>query len=143
MLLSMTTVAFATNWETPIDFVQVASVGNDVYASLDEAFDAAAGKQVSLTGDLTVGALVMPADSILNLNGYTLTADAFDSTAAEAEIIDTTDGDGLLSVKGECKFAHNNPQLPIEDKTAGGFRFFEVEVKSVAITGKNSTSPKY
>ncbi len=143
MLLSMTTVAFAANWETPIDVVQVASVGDDVYASLDEAFAAAAGEQVALVADLTAGDVVVPAGAVLNLNGYKLTADTFDSTAAGAKIIDTTGGEGLLVVKGECEFAPNNAQLPIEDKTAGGFRFFAVTVKSVAVTGKNSTSPKY
>ena len=143
MLLSMTTAVFATDWETPIDVVRVASVGDEYYASLDEAFAAAGEKQVSLTADLTVKELVVPAGAVLNLNGYTLTADSFDSTAAGAKIIDTTGGEGLLIVKGECEFAPNNAQLPIEDKTAGGFRFFAVTVKSVAVTGKNSTSPKY
>lgn len=141
MLLSMTTVAFAANWETPIDVVQVASVGDDVYASLDEAFAAAGEEQVSLTGDLTVGNLVLPAKGVLNLNGYTLTAESLDATAPSASIIDTTGGEGLLVVKGECDFSPSNAQLPIKDET--GFRFFAVTVKSVAVTGKNSTSPKY
>ena len=143
MILSMTTVAFATNWETPIDVVQVASVGDDVYASLDEAFAAAAGEQVSLTADLAVEELVVPANGNLNLNGYTLTAASFDATAPAAKIIDTTGGEGLLVVEGECEFAADNAQLPVEDNAAGGYRFFAVSVKSVAVSGKTSTSPKY
>ncbi len=51
MLLSMTTVAFAANWETPIDVVKVAEVGDEGFATLEDAFAAAAGEQVSLTAD--------------------------------------------------------------------------------------------
>ena len=134
MLLSMTTAVFATDWETPIDVVRVASVGDDYYASLDEAFAAAGTEQVALAADLTAKDVVVPENGVLNLNGYTLTADSFDSIAPGAQIIDTT-GEGLLVVKGECAFNENNPQLPVEDKTAGGYRFFAVTVKSVAVTG--------
>lgn len=146
MLLSMTTVAFATDWETPIDVVRVAAVGDDYYATLEDAFAGqteAGAEYVSLTADLTVKDLVLPVNGVLNLNGYTLTAETFDSTAAAAKIIDTTGGNGLLIVKGEYEFSPNNPQLPIKDETAGGFRFFAVTVRSVAVTGKDSTSPKY
>lgn len=147
MVLSMTTVTFAAeskDWESDIDVVQLVMVGDDAYASLDDAFDAqieTGAKCVSLSDDMTVEDLLLPEGACLNLNGYTLTANSFDMAPA-AKIIDTTGGDGLLVVKGDCKFAYNNPQLPVKDGDAG-FRFFEVEVKSVAVTGKNSTSPKY
>lgn len=148
MLLSMSTVVFAAeskDWESDIDVVNVANVGDDTYATLEDAFAGqieAGAEYVSLSSDLTVGDLVLPANAVLNLNGYTLTAESFDSTAAGAQIIDTT-GDGLLVVNGEYDFGENDPYLPINDGQAGGFRFFSVEVKSVAVTGKNGASPKY
>lgn len=143
MLLTMSTAVFAADWETPIDVVQVAMVGDEYYASLDAAFAAANGAEVSLSADVTVDELVVPAEDVLNLNGYTLTANSVDVTAASAYIIDTTGGEGLLVVNGEYDFGENAPYLPIKDETAGGFRFFEVEVKSVAVSGKNSAGPKY
>ena len=146
MLLSMATVAFATEWETPIDVVQVAVVGDNAYATLEDAFAdqiEAGAEYVSLSGDLTVGDLVLPENGVLNLNGFALTADSFDSIAPGAKIIDTTGGEGLLIVKGEYEFAENNPQLPVKDETAGGFRFLAVTVKSVAVSGKKTNSPKY
>ena len=143
MLLTMSTAVFAADWETPIDVVQVAMVGDEYYASLDAAFAAANGEEVSLSADVTVDELVVPAEDVLNLNGYTLTANSVDVTAASAYIIDTTGGEGLLVVNGEYDFGENAPYLPIKDETAGGFRFFKVGVNSVAVTGKDSDAPKY
>ena len=137
MLLSMGTVAFANEWESDIDVVSVANVGDNTYATLEDAFNAANGEAVALSGDLKVADLVIPANAILDLNGYTLTAESFDSSAPGAQII----GEGLLTVNGACEFNENNPQLPIE--TEAGYQFFAVAVKSVAVTGKNSSSPKY
>ena len=130
MLLSMTTVAFANEWETPIDVVNVASVGGNTYATLEDAFAAANGAEVSLSGDLTVADLILPENAALNLSGYTLTANNFDSTAPDAQII----GEGALVVSGECEFNENNPQLPIQD-AEGAYQFFAATVKSVAVTG--------
>lgn len=146
MVLSMTTVAFATDnsFETPIDVVNQVTVNDKYFASLDDAFAyqlEVGAEYVSLNADLTVGDLVVPAGNVLNLNGYTLTANTVDSAAAAAYITDSTDGDGLLIVNGEYEFNDYNPQLPIKD--AEGFRFFKVTVKSVAVTGKNGASPKY
>jgi len=138
MLLTMSTAVFAADWETPIDVVQVAMVGDEYYASLDAAFAAANGAEVSLSADLTVDELIVPENGVLNLNGFTLTANTFDSTAPGAQI----GGEGTLVVSGECEFNVNNPQLPIKD-AEGAYNFFAVTVKSVAITGKNSDAPKY
>ena len=60
MVLSMATVAFATDWETPIDVVNVANVGDNTYATLEDAFANANGAEVSLSGDLKVADLVLP-----------------------------------------------------------------------------------
>ena len=136
MLLSMSTVAFAANeWESDIDVVSVANVGDNTYATLEDAFAAANGAAVALSGDLKVSDLVLPAKAVLNLNGYTLTAESIDATAPGASIIDTTGGEGLLVVNGDCEFAENNAQLPLFDEDAAGYRFFNVTVKSVAVTG--------
>ncbi len=148
MLLSMTTVAFAAenkDWESEIDVVRVAMVGDDSYATLEDAFAdqiEAGAEYVSLSGDLTVDDLELPENAVLNLNGYTLTADTFDSIAPGAQVIDTTGGEGVLVVKGECEFNERNTQLPVMDDEAGGYRFFVVTVRSVAVTGKGGT-PKY
>lgn len=147
MLLSMTTVVFAANeWESDIDVVKVAEIGDKNYATLGDAFadqieDGA--EYVSLSGDLKVADLVLPAKAVLNLNGYTLTAENIDSTAPGASIIDITGGEGLLVVNGDCEFAEDNAQLPLVDEKAAGYRFFSVTVKSVAVTGKKSDAPKY
>lgn len=148
MLLSMNTVAFAAKdeWETEIDVVKVAEIGDKSYATLDAAFAAQikdGAEYVSLSGDLTVANLVLPAGAVLNLNGYTLTAESFDSIAPGANIIDTTGGEGLLVVNGDCEFSENNAQLPLLDEKAAGYRFFNVTVKSVAVTGKKDGTPKY
>lgn len=147
MLLSMNTVAFAANsnaWESDMDLVNVASVGENNFATLDEAFDYQienGEESVILNGDLTVAELEIPADGTLDLNGHNLTATTVDAIAPGAEIIDSTDGEALLVVKGDCQFNVNNPQLPVKD--GNGYRFFNVNVKSVAITGRNTASPKY
>lgn len=143
MVLSMTTVAFATDnsFETPIDVVNLVMVNDKYFASLDDAFAyqlEVGAEYVSLNADLTVGDLVVPAGNVLNLNGYTLTAKTLD---AAGYIIDNTDGAGKVVVS-EPTFAHNNPYLPILEDGVG-YRFFKVEVKSVAVTGKNGASPKY
>ena len=147
MLLSMNTVAFAANsneWESDMDIVNVASVGENNFATLDEAFEYQVKnneEKVELSSDLSVAELNVPTGATLDLNGYDLTAESLDSIAPGAEIIDSTDGEALLVVNGECKFNENNPQLPIKD--GDGYRFFNVNVKSVAVTGKNSETPKY
>ena len=146
MLLSMTTVAFANEWESDIDVVKVAEIGDQSYATLGDAFAdqvANGAEYVSLSGDLKVSDLVLPEKAVLNLNGYTLTADSIDAIAPGASIIDTAAGEGLLVVDGECDFSESNAQLPILDEQAAGYRFFAVTVKSVAVTGKKSDAPKY
>ena len=122
------------------------TVGDREFTSLEAAFAYQAecgGEYVSLREDMTVKDLVLPENAALDLNGHTLTADRFDAIAPGAQIVDTTGGEGLLTVKGECVFEESNPQLPIKDETAGGFRFFKVNVESVAVTGKTTASPKY
>ena len=144
MLLSMTTVAFAANneWESDIDVVKVAVIGDKNYATLGDAFAdqvETGAEYVSLSGDLTVAELALPPAAVLNLNGYTLTVDSIDATSG-AQIIDITGGDALLIVKGECQFADDNKQLPVLDENAGGYRFFDVTVNSVGVTGKGAKS---
>ncbi len=109
------------------------AVGDQSFATLEEAFayqKASGAEYVSLTADLTVGDVIVPENAVLNLNGYTLRADTFDSIAPGAEVI----GNGALVVSGKCEFNENNSQLPIKD-AEGAFRFFAVTVKSVAFTG--------
>lgn len=147
MLMSMSTMAFAAeDWETEIDVLQVATVGGQNYASLEDAFEAqiATGADcVSLSNDLSVKELVVPGGAVLDLNGYTLSAGSVDAIAPGAKIIDSTGGNGALKVSGQCQLNENNDQLPIKDAETGDIRLFNVSVKAVAITGKNSAAPKY
>lgn len=121
----------------------VASVGDNTFASLQEAFDyqlAQGAESVSLSGDLEVESLTLPAGGVLNLNGYALTAASVDATVGD--IVDESENaTGVLSVSGECEFDENNPQLPVYDSEKGGYRFFKVTVESVAVTG--NANPKY
>ena len=121
------------------------NVGDQTFANLEAAFayQVETGAEcVSLCENTTVEALKLPVSGVLDLNGYTLTADTVDSIAAGAKIIDTTDGEGLLIVNGKYEFSPSNPQLPAKDETAGGFRFFTVTVRPVAVTGETANSPK-
>ena len=138
-------VTVGSQGSQPEDNVAV-TVGDQSFTSLSEAFAyqvQSGAACVSLDEDATVSQMVLPEAAVLNLNGHTLTADCVDSIAPGAHIVDATDGDGLLIVNGEWQFGENNPQLPIKDQTAGGFRFFTVDVESVAVTAKTGTMPAY
>ena len=119
------------------------AVGDRYFSTLEEAFvyqTESGAECVSLSGNLTVADLELPAGAVLDLNGYTLTADSFD---AAGDIIDKTEGDGLLVVKGDCIFDVGNSYLPIYDNAKVGYRLFTVKVNSVAVTGTKGATPKY
>ena len=105
------------------------------YLPMAEALEL--GKDIQLIADTTAQNVVLDAGVTLDLNGYTLTAQSVDATAPGAQIM----GKGLL--KANAEFNENNSQLPIYDAAAEGYRFFEVSVEAVAVTGKNSGNPKY
>lgn len=128
---------------TPVVEKKAASVGGEFYASFEEAADAAnEGDTISLINNLVTDNVVVPYGVTLNLMGYSVYADSIDATASGAKIVDPSDGNAVL-VADEISFNENNPQLPLMDKTTGAYHLYNVEVKSVTITGKNSASPKF
>ena len=125
----------------------VAVVGEDNYfLTLKDAFDyqAESGAEcVSLNKDSKVSDLVIPAGAVLDLNGKKLTVDSVLSYASSGIIDSSENASGVLVILDADgnMLSENNAQLPIFDAAAGGYRFFAVEVKSVAVTGKEN--PKY
>lgn len=124
----------------------VAKVGEEYFLSLNDAFAYQVengAEAVLLNKNSEVGDVILPANAVLDLNGYTLTADSVLSYSSSA-IIDSSEKDTGVLVTNDTDgnmISEDNAQLPIYDAVAGGYRFFEVSVASVAITGK--TDPKY
>ena len=126
----------------------VAKVGEELFLSLNDAFAYQvenSGENVSLFKDVQVSDLVLESNAVLDLNGYTLEADSV-LTYESSAIIDSSENSvGVLKLteaEGNM-LSENNPQLPIYDAQAGGYRFFQVNVKAVAVTGKGSSEAKY
>ena len=124
----------------------VARVGDTNFENLEGAIAyqvTTGGEKVLLLKELQVTDLVLSGGAVLDLNGYALTADSV-LTYASAHIIDSSaDNTGVLKItdaEGNMLSEHNS-QLPLYDEKAGGYRFFGVEVKTVAVTGKEN--PKY
>ena len=126
----------------------VAKVGEELFLSLDDAiaYQIENGAQsVMLNKDATVSDLVLESGAVLDLNGKKLTVDSV-LTYASSEIIDSSEKDTGVLVIADSNgnmLSADNAQLPIYDAAAGGLRFFEISVKSAAITGKGSADPKY
>lgn len=125
-----------------------AKVGEEYFLSLDDAFAYQVengAEAVLLNKNSEVGDVILPANAVLDLNGYTLTADSVLSYQSSA-IIDNSEKDtGVLKITDPNgnMLSEDNSQLPIYDATAQGLRFFEISVKSVAITGKDGGNAKY
>ena len=97
----------------------VCLVGDQAYADIHTALAACSANSVlRLLKDLTTTELVVGEKVTLDLNGYTLTADAI--TAATGHIIDATNGKGLLRCDS-LALNSANAQLPV--KLEEGIRF--------------------
>ena len=129
---------------TPVvnETTAAAKVGDNYFLSLEDALayqvENGAEKTV-LNQDTEVSDLILLPGSVLDLNGYTLTADSIlsysssnimDSSENSAGVLVLNDPDGNMLSSTNC-------QLPIYDEAAGGYRFFVVSVDSKAITGGN------
>ena len=116
------------------------------YATFTEALDALQeGQTISMYANAQEEVLVLPASATLDLNGHTLAVDSV-VTFKGNEITDNSeDASGLLQVSEEegAMISPNNAQLPVYDQKNGGFRFFEMDVISRAVTGENTDNPKY
>ena len=126
----------------------IAKVGDRYFANLQQAFayQIESGIQaVQLTCNIWERDLVFPTGAVLDLNGYTLTADSV-LTYAGNDLIDSSAGSTgvlkILEADGNM-LSQDNARLPIYDAAAGGYRFFEISVTSAAVTGKGGADPKY
>ena len=93
-----------------------------------------AGQTAALTDDMTMDALTIPTDTVLDLNGKVLTVD---SLASFGQIIDSSGGGGVVAENIEIT---SNDWLPILDST-GCYRFYEYEMESLGnkVNGKTVT----
>ena len=99
-----------------------ALVGGRVYETLGDALKKAdLGSTVILLGDVTEAELTIANDVTLDLNGFTVTADAI--SAVKGKIIDRTCGKGLL-ICPSVSLADTNPHLPVS--LTEGLRFSSV-----------------
>ena len=117
----------------------VVSVNGSVYSDLAEALaDAGAGATVRLLANATVTDAVV-SKCTLDLNGYTLTADAFTS-AASGNVIDTV-GTGKL-VANSVTLAENNAYVPVTKDD--GIRFAQVGFEQwIESPDANTTKVKF
>ena len=135
---------------TPVVNAETAAavVGDQYFLSVADAlvYQAENGADcVTLNKDVQVEYLHLESNQILDLNGHTLTVDSIKSYASSGIIDSSEKSTGVLVVKDEdgLMLDENNSQLPIYDAAEGGYRFFEISVKSVAITGKDGGNAKY
>ena len=99
-----------------------ALVSGRVYESLSDALKKAdQGSTVILLGDISEAELTIANDVTLDLNGFTVTAEAV--SAVGGKIIDRTCGKGLL-VCPSVSLADTNPHLPVS--LAEGLRFSSI-----------------
>lgn len=120
----------------------IAAICNSVgYSTLEEALAAAVpGNTVTLMTDMTVGEIAVPAGVFLDLNGYTLTADAVTAAFDGTRIIDSKQN-GTLAVKPEnITVLHTGHELPVV--TDDGIRFAEVTYDRET-TAVNSNQTKF
>ena len=110
--------------------VAVNTASDELYNDLEKALnDAAKGETVKLMDHVSVEEVWVRTGRTLDLNGYTLTVVDFSSASKNANIIDSTDGVGLL--KGErdaIAVYRTNAQMPVWDEAAGGYRFAVVRL---------------
>ena len=120
------------------------SAGN-TYFSIEAALTSVkSGDTISLMSDVTSSDLVLPSGVSLDLNGCTLMVDSILSYSSNA-IIDSSEAvSGLLKISDPDgnMISGDNAQLPVYDHTAGGYRFFTIDVIACAVTGKNTDTPK-
>ncbi|MBR2420883.1 MAG: hypothetical protein IKB09_00850, partial [Oscillospiraceae bacterium] len=137
----------------PTDANDTLQIGEDLIYRFDELFNAVAmiketgekfsafsaaleaaenGQTVALLADCEMATLWLKNGKSLDLNGYTLTTDMVIAATADVNIIDSTDGKGLLIVAAEnCALHPANASLPVW-VAEGGYRFVDVKLKSQA-----------
>ena len=131
-------LSFTTN--KVICDLQVAKIGDKMFASLEDALAAAvSGDTIILQVNVSSMNVILPANVDLDLNGCILTADSV-LTYSSGSIIDTSENaSGLLKITEPDgnMISKDNGQLPVYDSVNGGYRFFAIDVEPCAVTGIN------
>ncbi len=107
--------------------------------------------KVVLTQDYTVAQLVIPIDTTLDLNGYTVTAAQVSAVTSASMIIDATEGKGGIKIaKNDAanetyylQIVENNAMLPLYDSANGCYRFFTAQTTHLQKAGENSNRYKF
>ena len=96
-----------------------------VYESLTDALEAVkAGTTVTMLKNATAGEITVPSGVILDLNGYTLTADIVTAAFDGARIIDGKQNGTLAVAPENLSIMHTGNKLPVS--TESGIQFAEV-----------------
>ena len=115
----------------------VAEIGSVKYASLDEALKAAKDREtVKLLKDVEA-TQVLVTKGTLDLNGKTLKVSYFMSFS---DVIDSTDGNGLIETGVQSFFTTNNSYLPLRDSAANGYRLFSYKLNKLGVVEGSSTA---
>ena len=139
--LSLASLDMTRKYELPSNET-VAKIGGQTYTSLKQAMEEAKpGETVRIENVAATGSLDVPAGVVLDLNGFTvITNEVFTA----GDIVDSSQKDtGVLKASDIIYLGEANSQLPLYDSAAEGYRFFEIAVESVAVTGKKSDFRKY
>lgn len=103
----------------------VARIGEVYYTDLEKAMDAAKADQtVTLLAFAELEHLIIHPNITLDLNGQRISVD-FTMGFAGSKLIDSVGGGMLQSPY--ARLATDNPQMPVWDEAAGGYRFFSMK----------------
>ena len=115
----------------------VAEIGSVKYTSLDEALKAAKDREtVKLLKDVEA-TQVLVTKGTLDLNGKTLKVSYFMSFS---DVIDSTEGNGLIETGVQSFFTTNNSYLPLRDSAANGYRLFSYQLNKLGIVKGSPTA---
>lgn len=122
----------------------IVAVCNSVaYSRLEDALAAAvSGNTVTLMTDVTAEEVAVPAGVILDLNGYTLTADVVTAAFDGTRIIDSKQTGTLVVSPENITVLHTGHELPVA--TDNGIRFAEVTYdRETTAVDSNTTKFKF
>lgn len=115
----------------------VAEIGSVKYKSLDDALKAAKDREtVKLLKDVEA-TQVLVTKGTLDLNGKTLKVSYFMSFS---DVIDSTEGNGLIETGVQSFFTTNNSYLPLRDSAANGYRLFSYKLNKLGVVEGSSTA---
>ena len=110
------------------------------YESVQAALNAASkGDTVKLLKDATESFIYVGVQKTLDLNGHTLTADTVSASFTTSQIMDSTDGLGLLKVdKENISLNSGNKYLPIWTEEGARFEYFKFKQRLEIVDNGNT-----